>query len=152
MFFHDLSSGFAGLEHLDKYDLGDLAVDPDYASAELRSRNRVALNEAIAARSRVFSSHDLIGLLNEAGVPCGPIYKMNEVFEDEQVKHLGLSVAVPKRDSGEVNLVGPAIRLSRTPSRMKHTVGPAGEHNEEIFQELGYDEAEIAALRSDKVI
>ena len=132
--------------------IAELATHPDYATAQLRSDNRVALSAAIADRSKRYKSHDLIALLNDAGVPCGPIYKMNEVFDDAQVRHLGMATKVPGSEGGELRLVGPAIRLSRTPSKMKRTVGSAGEHNEEIFRELGFTEEEIVSLRSDKVI
>jgi formyl-CoA transferase len=130
----------------------ELATHSDYATADLRSLNRVALNRAIAERTQDYSSQVLIALLAKAGVPCGPIYKMDQVFGDPQVQHLGLAVAVPRPEGGELDLVGPAIRLSRTPARMKRTIGPAGEHNDEILRELGYAEGEVAALRTDKVI
>ncbi|UCH46974.1 MAG: CoA transferase [Betaproteobacteria bacterium] len=133
-------------------DIPELADHPDYATAELRSRNRVALSDAIAERSRQYTSDELIVLLNDAGVPCGPIYKMDDVFEDEQVRHLGMAVKVPRTGGEDLRLVGPAMRLSRTPSQMKRAMGPAGEHNEEVLRELGYADSEIAALRSDEVI
>jgi len=133
-------------------DIPELATHADYLTADLRSRNRVALNDAIAERSRRFSSEELIELLNRAGVPCGPINKMNQVFDDPQVRHLGMAVSVPAGESGKLQLVGPAMRLSRTPSKMKRAMGPAGEHNGEVLRELGYDEEQIAALQSDKVI
>jgi formyl-CoA transferase len=129
-----------------------LAKNPDYANAKLRSQNRVALNEAIAVHTRRYTSATLIDLLAKAGVPCGPIYKMDEVFEDAQVRHLGMAVKVPKPDGGEMSLVGPAMKLSRTPAQMKRTAGAAGEHNDEILRSLGYAETEIAALREGKVI
>jgi formyl-CoA transferase len=133
-------------------DIQELAEHPDYATADLRSRNRVALSDAIAKRSRQYTSDELIVLLNDAGVPCGPIYKMDEVFEDEQVQHLGMAVKVPRSGGEDLRLVGPAMKLSRTPSQMKRAMGRAGEHNEEVLRELGYADSEIAALRSDKVI
>ena len=74
----------------------ELATHPEFSSAELRSKNRVALNQAIAERTRRYSSEALIALLNKAGVPCGPIYKMDEVFADPQVQHLGMAVPVPQ--------------------------------------------------------
>ncbi len=129
-----------------------LAIQAEYASGQLRSTNRATLNELLAALTRRHSSSALIELLNKAGVPCGPIYKMNEVFDDPQVRHLGMAASVPKPGGGELSLVGPAIRLSRTPARMKRTMGPAGEHDEEILRDLGYVQAEIAQLRNDKVI
>jgi formyl-CoA transferase len=129
-----------------------LATQPEYATGALRSKNRAALNELLAGLTRRHGSSELIELLNKAGVPCGPIYKMNEVFDDPQVRHLGMAAPVPRPGSGELNLVGPAIRLSRTPARMQRTMGPAGEHNGEILRSLGYAEAEIEKLRADKVI
>lgn len=135
--------------------LGDpgLAKHPDYANAKLRSKNRVALNAAIAEHTRRYTSAALIDLLAKAGVPCGPIYRMDQVFADPQVRHLGMAVPVPKATGeGQMTLVGPGFALSRTPARMKRTIGPAGEHNDEILRSLGYSDADIAALRAAKVI
>ena len=129
-----------------------LARNPDYATAKLRSKNRVALNEAIARHTGRYTSAALIELLADGGVPCGPIYKMDQVFADPQVQHLGMAVPVPKPGGGELKLVSPAIKLSRTPARMKRTIGPAGEHNDIILRELGYSEAEISELRAANVI
>jgi crotonobetainyl-CoA:carnitine CoA-transferase CaiB-like acyl-CoA transferase len=129
-----------------------MAKRPEYANARQRSDNRVALNEAISAHTRQQSSATLIELLAKAGVPCGPIYKIDQVFEDSQVKHLGMAVPVPRPEGGEMNLVAPAFELSRTPARMKRTVGPAGEHNDEILRGAGYSEDDIAALRAANVI
>ncbi|MBC8008373.1 MAG: CoA transferase [Prolixibacteraceae bacterium] len=129
-----------------------LAKHPDYANPNLRSKHRVALNAAIAVHSRRYTSKKLIELLAKAGVPCGPIYKLDQVFDDEQVRHLGMAVPVPNPEGGEIILVGPAIRLSRTPSRMKRTAARAGEHNDEVLRDLGYSDADIAGLRNANVI
>ena len=129
-----------------------LARHADYVNAGLRSKHRAALNEAIARHTRRYTSAALIESLAAAGVPCGPIYKMDEVFADPQVRHLGMAVAVPRSEGGELTLVGQPITLSRTPSRMKHTAGVAGEHNDEVLREIGYGDADIAALRSAKII
>ena len=130
----------------------ELAQHPDYANAELRSKNRVALSQAIAERTRRYTSESLIELLNQAGVPSGPIYKMDEVFADPQVRHLQMAVPVATRSGAQLNLVGPAFKLSRTPAQMKRAIGPAGEHNDEILRELGYSAAEISELKTAKVI
>jgi len=134
------------------FDNPALARNPDYATAKLRSKNRVALNETIARHTGRYTSAALIELLAGAGVPCGPIYRMDQVFADPQVQHLGMAVPVPKPGGGELKLVSPAIKLSRTPARMKRTIGPAGEHNDIILHELGYSEAEISGLRDADVI
>ncbi len=130
----------------------ELASHPDYANAAARSDNRVALNQAIAHRTCPYSSAALITLLNDAGVPCGPIYSMDQVFADPQVRHLGLAVSVARSDGADLQLVGPAVQLSRTPARMKHAMGVAGQHNDAILSEIGYSESEIATLRVAKVI
>src|SRR5258708_2621165 len=119
----------------------------DFASAKLRSQNRVALNEVIAVHTRRFTSAVLIDLLAKAGVPCGPIYKLDQVFGDEQVRHLGMAVPVPNPGGGEMTLVGPAIKLSRTPARMKRTVGEAGENKDENPRDLRYRHPHIPPLR-----
>ena len=112
----------------------------------------MALNEAIAQRSRRYGSARLVELLNAAGVPCGPINAMNEVFEDPQVRHLGMAVPVPRAGGGSIDLVAPAIRLSRTPAQMRRAIGAAGEHNDEVLGALGYSTDEIAQLRAAQVI
>jgi crotonobetainyl-CoA:carnitine CoA-transferase CaiB-like acyl-CoA transferase len=129
-----------------------LATQAEYATGELRSKNRAALAKVLGELTRRHSSEQLIELLNDAGVPCGPIYKMDQVFADPQVEHLQMAVPVPRPEGGELKLVGPAMTLSRTPARMKRAIGAAGEHNAEILGELGYSAAEVDALRAAKVI
>jgi formyl-CoA transferase len=130
----------------------ELLARPEFETSALRSQNRVALNQAIGERTRNYSSAALIQLLNDAGVPCGPIYKMDQVFTDAQVQHLGMAVKLAKPEGGDVQLVGPAMKLSRTPARMQRTLGAAGEHNDEVLRAVGYSAEEIAALREGKVI
>ena len=136
----------------DALQMPEVAANPDFATSKSRSANRVALNEAIAQRSRRYGSARLVELLNAAGVPCGPINAMNEVFEDPQVRHLGMAVPVPRAGGGSIDLVAPAIRLSRTPAQMRRAIGAAGEHNDEVLGALGYSTDEIAQLRAAQVI
>ena len=133
-------------------EMPEVARHPEYVTAELRSANRVALNDAIAQRTRSYASAELVARLNRAGVPCGPIYAMNEVFADPQVRHLRMAQPVPRPEGGELDLVGPAVRLSRTPAQMRRAIGPAGEHTDEILGELGYSGADIARLREAAIV
>src|SRR6202163_4558019 len=82
-----------------------LLGDPDYATDALRSKNRVGLNKAIADITRHKSSAEWIGILNGAGVPCGPIYRMDEVFADPQVRHLGMAAKVHSPKLGDIEVV-----------------------------------------------
>src|ERR1700733_4502565 len=128
------------------------ATDPRYATGRARSENRDALNEAIGAITRHKTSADWIEALNKAGVPSGPIYKMNEVFADPQVKHLAMTRTVPHKVLGEVEVIGQPIELSRTPWSVRSATPEAGEHTDAILSELGYSTDEIARMRGGKVV
>jgi formyl-CoA transferase len=129
-----------------------LATNPLFATGPARSDNRDALNEAIEAITRGKSSADWIEALNSAGVPCGPIYKMNEVFADPQVKHLAMTHIVPHKVLGELELIGQPIELSRTPWSIHRATPEPGEHTDAVLSELGYSAEEITALHTGKVV
>ena len=98
-------------------------MHPDYRTGKLRSDNRKALNAAIEAITETRDSAEWIERFNKAGVPAGPIYTMDQVFADPQVKHLGIAQPVDHPMLGRLELVGQAVTLSRTPSRL-HTRQP----------------------------
>jgi crotonobetainyl-CoA:carnitine CoA-transferase CaiB-like acyl-CoA transferase len=130
----------------------ELATVPQYATAEARSENRAALNAEIAAATRERPSAQWIEALNAAGVPCGPINTIDQVFADPQVRHLGLAQPVRSHERGDTHLVGQPMTLSRTPSRIVAPPPLPGEHSREILSELGYDEAALAELRAQGVV
>jgi len=130
----------------------ELAANADFATQSLRAKNRKPLNAAIAeATSRKSIAH-WIDVLNKAGVPCGPIYAMNQVFDDPQVKHIGAAATVNHPRLGSFRIVNQAVKLSRTPASMASASPEIGEHTAEVLGELGYDAAGIARLRSEKII
>lgn len=134
--------------------LGDakLAGRPEYASLKARSDNRVDLNAIINKHTRTAGTAEWVERFNAAGVPCGPIYKMNEVFDDVQVKHLGMVQTVTSQKLGELSMVGQPITMSRTPSMLRTAPPEHGEHTEEVLKEFGYTAAEIAEFQKRNVI
>ncbi len=132
--------------------LSHLIEHPDYADGKLRSKNRTSLNEAINNALAVKPSAEWIAIINKAGVPCGPIYTIDQVFADPQVQHLGIAQSVSQPKRGEVKLIRQAVTLSRTPASIKTPIADLGEHTEEVLRDLGYDAAGIAKLREAKAI
>jgi len=133
-------------------DAPDLFGHPDYANADLRSTNRDALNAEIGKKTVNRTSAEWIEALNKAGVPCGPIYKIDEVFADPQVKHLGMAQPVSHYALGQIELVAPGVKLSRTPSELRTAAPDRGEQSQEILQEYGYTENEIADFRQRGIV
>ena len=130
----------------------ELFVQAEFKDEIVRSKNRVALNQEIANATVTRTTADWVETLNTAGVPCGPIYSVDEVFADPQVKHLGAAAPVQHPTLGAIKVVNQAVGLSRTPATMARATPDHGEHTTEILREIGYDDARIADLRARKVI
>jgi crotonobetainyl-CoA:carnitine CoA-transferase CaiB-like acyl-CoA transferase len=127
-------------------------TDPDYATSGARSKNRVALNAEIDAITRTRPSAHWIEAINAAGVPCGPIYAMNEVFADPQVQAMGMEAKVAHPKLGDIGLINQPVVMSRTASALRTAAPDAGEHSADILGELGYDAAKIGDLKARGVI
>jgi crotonobetainyl-CoA:carnitine CoA-transferase CaiB-like acyl-CoA transferase len=131
-------------------DAPALLQRPEYKSAADRSNNRDALNAEIDDYLEGRTSAEWIARLNAAGVPCGPIYSIDQMFADPQVEHIGMAQPVAGRN--DFRLVGQAVSLSRTPSRIAAPPPEIGQHTEEVLQEFGITVQEIAALRDARLI
>ena len=135
-------------------DLGDpdLANRPEYTTGPDRSKNRKALNAEIGKFTEKKSSETWVKEFNAAGVPCGPIYSIDQVFADAQVEHLGMAQDVPNAEGRHIRLVGQPFTLSRTPSKMAARPPEFGEQTEEVLAEFGFSAEEINKLRQAKVV
>lgn len=130
----------------------ELMTDPDFMSLADRTHNRDRLFEEIEARTVKRRTADWVERMNAAGVPCGPIYRLDETFNDAQVRHLGIAQTVDSPALGPTQLVGQAIHMSRTPSRLAAPAPEPGQHTHEILAGLGLDEAEIADLKARDIV
>ncbi len=133
-------------------DAEELSRKPEYAGPLERSKNRDALNAEIAGHTSRRPSAEWIELLNEAGIPCGPINTIDQTFEDPQVRHLGIATPVEHPALGTVELVGQPVHLTSTPQHMRSAAPEKGEHTDAVLSELGYDSEAIAGLRDRRVI
>jgi formyl-CoA transferase len=130
----------------------DLLEREEFKGEQNRSKNRVALNAEINKSLAARTTAEWIEILIRGEVPCGPIYSIDQVFADPQVKHIGAAATVKSRKLGEFRIVNQAVRLTRTPATIAAAPPELGEHTDEILGGLGYDAAAIEALRQKKVI
>lgn len=131
----------------------DLLSHPEHATAALRSRNRVALNERIAAITLKMQSAHWVKLLSDAGVPCGAINTIDQTFAEPQVRHLGIARRVRHPKLGDIDVVGQPFHLSGVAQPMEYRPTPdLGQHTDEVLVSLGYDAAAIAGLRARDVV
>ena len=130
----------------------ELIDDPRFRTPPDRSKNRAALTEELEKPLGRQTSAHWVEALNRAGVPCGPILNVKEVFEDPQVRHLGLAVPIAHPRLGDLQVQRVPATLSRTPGSVRRPTAELGQHTDEVLGELGYSAAEIAALRQAGVV
>jgi len=117
-----------------------------------RSAARKEINAAISEITRTKPAAHWVELFEEAGVPCGPIYNIDQMFADPQVKHLGMATPVKSPKHGELNLVANPINMEGLPRKVYDAVAEAGQHTDEILGSVGYTKAEIEKLRANGVV
>ena len=126
--------------------------DPRFAQAAARVRHRDALTAAI---EQELARDDVVGwveTLNAAGVPCGPVLDLEQVFADPQVLARAMRVELPHPERGRFVTTGLPVKLSATPGAIERRPPLHGEHDSEVLAECGLSQDEIAALRANGVI
>lgn len=123
-----------------------------FRTEKLRVKNRAELTALISVLFKTKPVDHWVALLNQAGVPAGPVYSVPEVFEDPQVQHLKATQKIKTPQGPTVNLVTQPVTLARTPASITTSAPGWGEHTDEVLREAGYDEGEIADLRASGVV
>jgi formyl-CoA transferase len=130
----------------------DWKAKPEWKAVQNRSKDRQAINAAIAEETKKQPSDHWIEVFEAAGVPCGPIYDIGQVFADPQVQHLGIAKPMKSAELGTFDVVGSALNLSGVPKDIRAPTAAAGAHTDEVLREVGYSDQEIAALHAKGVV
>ena len=130
-----------------------LADDPRFASNSARVHSRRELIPLLEPLMKRRTTREWVDVLDAAGVPCGPINRLDDVFADPQVRHRGLRVEMAHPVAGRVPLVASPMRFSATPVEYRHPPPLLGQHNEEILRGLlGLSAEELVRLREQGVV
>ena len=127
-------------------------ADPRFAKATERRKNRFALEKEIVAVLVTAPTAHWTKVLDDAGVPCGPVYTYAQLFSDPQVKHREMVVHADDAELGRVPHVRTPIRMSAAAVAVRRTAPRLGQHTDEILAGLGYAPAQVAELRRERVI
>jgi formyl-CoA transferase len=130
----------------------DMAKRPEYETGPARLKNKDKLQDDIDALTAKRNSADWVDILNRAGVPTGPIYRIDELFSDPQVKHLKVAQTVKSKKKGAQTMLAQPVTLSRTPSRLAVAPPAIGEHTDAVLKEFGFTKKQIADLHAAKAI
>jgi CoA:oxalate CoA-transferase len=137
---------------LQELGLSDLLADPEFATNERRMQNRERLRAIVDAEIGKASVAEWILRLNRAGVPCGRVMDLQDVFADPQVLAQEMVLEAEHPGHGRVRMTGFPVKLGATPARLRRPAPRLGEHTDEVLGDAGYDRKRIAALRAAGVI
>src|SRR5262245_11687664 len=125
---------------------------PDYATRDVRRARRKEISAEVAAIIAEIDSATLMAKLEAAEVPCGPIYTVEQAYNDPQARHMNLTQTVTATDGHAMTLPRQPFTLSRTPSKLAVRTPEFAEHTDEILAEFGYSAEEIKGLRASGAV
>jgi crotonobetainyl-CoA:carnitine CoA-transferase CaiB-like acyl-CoA transferase len=129
-----------------------MEADPRFATNEARLANHAEFKARVERILATAPTAEWVACLEAAGIAAGPVYEFHEVFEDPQVRHLGLVVTVDQPGAGPVRFLGFPASASRTPPRIDRPAPLLGQHTAEVLGELGLSREEIDRLAASGVV
>ena len=132
--------------------LDELVDDPRFLTVKDRVLNRPALSAILNEKLKEKTSEEWIDILNDAGVACGPILNIKEVFENEQVLHLKMLEEIDHPHCGKIKTIGIPTKLSRTPGTIRKAPPLKGEDTDEVLRELGFSEEKIKEFHEAGIV
>src|ERR1700722_5141077 len=136
---------------VDALQMPELRADPRFATNDLRVANRAAMNAAVEARLRTATTDYWIETLNAAGVPCGRVMGLAEVFADPQVIDQQMVVTQHHPGHGEVRMLGFPVKFAQAPCELRRPAPELGADTDAVLAELGYSADEIARMQEKGV-
>ena len=133
-------------------ELQALLQDPRFSDNAERVRNRTELAIIVTERFSRYDTAELVQHLRQAGIPADAIKRLDEVFADPQVSHLGMRTAMEHATAGRIEVAGIPYRLSETPGTVRLPPPTLGQHNREVLVELGYSSEDIRRFKADGII
>jgi crotonobetainyl-CoA:carnitine CoA-transferase CaiB-like acyl-CoA transferase len=133
-------------------NMENIMDDPKFATNAKRVENR---KELIAILSKIIETKtgaEWLKLIEDAGIPAGPIYTLDKLFSDPQVLHRKMMVELEHPKAGKIKVTGVPVKLSETPGEITAPPPGLGQHNKEVLRDLGYSAEEIEKLIADKVV
>ena len=127
-------------------------TDPRFSTNGARHANRLLLEDLISERLQAHTADEWEVILNQAGIPCGPIYNVGQALDHPQVRHREMVVERPHPTMGTVRLLGLPVKLSETPGAVRLVPPLLGEHTDEVLREIGVNDAGITRLREAGVV
>jgi formyl-CoA transferase len=130
----------------------DLLTDPRFSTSKARSQNRDEIMEVLMPVTRQKTSAEWIKLMNEAGVPCGPIYTIDKSFADEQVQFLEMAQGVHSPTLGDLTILGHPVNINGKRNPLRSAAPELGQDNEAVFTSIGFSKEQIADLAQRGII
>ncbi|RLF93770.1 CoA transferase [Thermococci archaeon] len=130
----------------------NIADDPKFSTNAKRVENKEELIKILNEILSKKTGKEWLEILNKAGIPCGPIYKLNDIFSDPHVLSRGMVSEIEHPKAGKIKLTGVPIKFKNSPGKIRLHPPLLGENNFEILEEIGYKKEEIEKFREEGVI